>query len=126
VTAQASVLGVPIDLSLAQGALEPSILGSRPPMTLDRITEVVAAHNQVKVSDLRSKRRNHTVSLARQIVMYLARETTDLSLDEIGDHFGGRDHSTVLYAIRRVREQVETEPAFAAGIQRLRDRLGVR
>ncbi len=126
VTARAGVLNVPIDLTLAQEALEPSLLGGRPPMTLDRITEAVAAHYQVKISDLRSKRRSRSVSTPRQIVMYLARETTDLSLDEIGDHFGGRDHSTVLYAIRRIRDQVESDTRFAAEVGRLRDRLGAR
>ncbi len=58
--------------------------------------------------------------------MYLARETTNLSLDEIGDHFGGRDHSTVLYAYTRVKNQIEKDARFAAEIDRLRDRLGAR
>ena len=125
VSARASVTNLPIDLSVAQEALEPSIVGTRPPMTLDRITETIASHYQVKISDLRSKRRSRSISVPRQVVMYLARETTDLSLDEIGDHFGGRDHSTVLYAVRRVKEQVENDPRFSAEVERLRDRLGV-
>ena len=126
VSARSGVSGVPIDLSIAQEALEHSIHEGRPAMTLDRITEAVAAHHQVKISDLRSKRRSRSISLPRQVIMYLARETTNLSLDEIGDHFGGRDHSTVLYACTRVRERVEKDPTFAAEIDRLRDRLGIR
>jgi len=126
VSARAGVIGVPIDLSVAQEALEPSIHGGRPAMTLDRITEAVAAHYQVKISDLRSKRRSRSISLPRQVIMYLARETTKLSLDEIGDHFGGRDHSTVLYACGRVKDLIEQDPGFAAEIDRLRDRLGAR
>jgi len=126
VSARAGVAGVPIDLSIAQEALEPSIHGGRPPMTLDRITEAIAAHYQVKISDLRSKRRSRSISLPRQVIMYLGRETTNLSLDEIGDHFGGRDHSTVLYACGRVKDMIEQDPAFSAEIERLRDRLGAR
>ncbi len=125
VSARASVTNLPIDLSVAEEALEPSIHEGRPPMTLDRITETVASHYQVKISDLRSKRRSRSVSVPRQVVMYLARQTTDLSLDEIGDHFGGRDHSTVLYAVRRVKEQMEGDTRFAAEVERFRDRLGV-
>jgi chromosomal replication initiator protein len=126
VSARASVTGVPIDLSVAQDALEPSIHEGRPTMTLDRITEVAAAHFQVKISDMRSKRRSRSISLPRQVIMYLARETTNLSLDEIGDHFGGRDHSTVLYANTRIKNQIEQDARFAAEIDRLRDRLGAR
>ena len=126
VSARANVAGIPIDLTVAQDALEPSIHEGRPALTLDRITEVVAAHYQVKISDMRSKRRSRSISLPRQVIMYLARETTNLSLDEIGDHFGGRDHSTVLYAYTRVKNQVEQDSRFAAEIERLRDRLGAR
>jgi chromosomal replication initiator protein len=80
----------------------------------------------VKVSDLRSKKRSRSVSLPRQVVMYLARRLTTLSLEEIGEHFGGRDHSTVLYAIRKVAEQVEEDLRFGAEVARVQDRLGAR
>jgi len=95
-------------------------------MSLDRITEAVASHYQVKISDLRSRRRSRSISLPRQVIMYLGRETTELSLDEIGDHFGGRDHSTVLYACGRVKDMLEQDARFAAEVERLRDRLGAR
>lgn len=126
VSARAGVAGVPIDLSMAQEALEPSIHGGRPPMSLDRITETVASHFQVKISDLRSKRRSRSISLPRQVIMYIGRETTNLSLDEIGDHFGGRDHSTVLYAYGRVKDKMEQDASFAAEVERLLVRLGAR
>jgi chromosomal replication initiator protein len=124
VSARAEVSGVPIDMAIAKEALEPVIVEDRPTLTLDRITEAVAARYQVKISDLRSKRRARSVSMPRQIVMYLAREVTPLSLDEIGDHFGGRDHSTVIYAIRKVQELVDSDPRVAADVARLKDRLG--
>ena len=53
-----------------------------------------------------------------------AREITPLSLDEIGDHFGGRDHSTVLYAVRKVQSRCDSDPTFAATVDRMIDRLG--
>ena len=56
--------------------------------------------------------------------MFLARKLTKLSLQEIGDHFGGRDHSTVLYAVRQVEKRYKTDPNFAALLERLADRLG--
>lgn len=126
ISARSRVLGVPIDLTLAQDALEASIREGRPSLTVNRITEAVAAHFQTKISDLRSKKRNRSVSLPRQVIMFLAREQTNLSLDEIGGHFGGRDHSTVLYACSRIHDLIEQDPDFAIEIDRLRSRLGVR
>ncbi|MHC5009654.1 MAG: chromosomal replication initiator protein DnaA [Planctomycetota bacterium] len=127
VIARADVASVPIDLPLAQTALQDSIAsGSTHSPTMDRITETVAAYFKVKISDLRSKRRSRSISTPRQVVMYFAKELTSLSLEEIGDHFGGRDHSTVLYGIRKVKDKSENESRFAAELERLRDRLGVR
>jgi chromosomal replication initiator protein len=125
-SARAGVGSQAIDMDLARQALGPTIHDGRPALTLDDITQAVAAHWQVKVTDLRSKKRSRSVSLPRQVVMYLGRRLTALSLDEIGEAFGGRDHSTVLYAVRRVGEQVESDPRFAAEIRHVEDRLGPR
>ena len=124
VRARADVMKVPIDLAVAKEALGPTLRNGQPAVTLDKITQLVCSNYQVKVSDLRSKRRGRSVSEPRQVVMYLARRVTNLSLDEIGDHFGGRDHSTVLYAVRKVHDRVETDPSFAARVDRFLDRLG--
>jgi chromosomal replication initiator protein len=125
-TARARVAEVPIDMALARQALEPSLHDGRPATTIEDVAEAVAAHFQVKVQDLRSKKRSRSVSLPRQVVMFIARRVTNRSLDEIGEAFGGRDHSTVLYAIRRVGEQVDTDPRFAAEVHHIQDRLGGR
>ena len=124
VKARAEVARQPIDLALAEAALEASLRNGRPAVTLDRITQLICTQHQVKVSELRSKRRGRSISEPRQLVMYLARRLTNLSLDEIGDHFGGRDHSTVLYAVRKVQKRVESDPTFASTVDRLEDRLG--
>lgn len=126
VRSRSLLLGNPIDLSMAKAALEPALRHESTAITLDRITQVVAGHWSAKVSDLRSKKRTKSVSLPRQVIMYLGRELTNLSLEEIGDHFGGRDHTTVLYAIERVAERAEKDEAFRAVLERLKDRLHTR
>jgi len=116
----------PVDLTLAKAALEATLRHDQPAVGLDRIAQVVAAHYGVKVTDLRSKKRTKSISLPRQIVMYLAREETGLSLVEIGAFFGGRDHTTVLYATTRIAEVVAREDAFRAQVERWKDRLRAR
>jgi chromosomal replication initiator protein len=123
VVARARVTGAPVDLALAQQALAPSMNRARPAVTIDRILEAVATHWQVKPADLRSKKRTRVVSLARQVVMALARRLTGLSLWEIGQHVGGRDHTTVLYGIQKVEAETATNPRFKAEVDRLADRL---
>jgi chromosomal replication initiator protein len=123
VVARSRVEESAIDLPLAQEALAPALHQTRPAVTMEQILERVAAHFQVKPADLRSKKRTRVVSLARQVVMYLARKLTALSLEEIGQHFGGRDHSTVLYGISKVEAEIAVNPRFAGEIHRLMDRL---
>ncbi len=122
--ALSEVLNLPIDLDLVKKAVGPHL--GRHTVNLDKITQVVCSHYQVKISDLRSKRRGRSVSLPRQVVMFIARLLTNLSLDEIGDHFGGRDHSTVLYAVRKVQSRCDSDPTFSATVDRMVDRLGGR
>jgi chromosomal replication initiator protein len=126
VRSRSTIAGIPVDLALAKAALEPALRHEGTTITLDRIMQVVCAHYTTKVSDLRSKKRTKSVSLPRQIVMYLARELTHLSLEEIGDHFGGRDHTTVLYAIGKVAERVAADEGFRLQVERLKDRLHTR
>ena len=123
VVARSRVLETPIDRALAEEALAPALHQSRPAVTMEQILERVATHYQVKPVDLRSKKRTRVVSLARQVVMYLARKLTPLSLEEIGQHFGGRDHSTVLYGITKVENEMAANPRIAGDIHRLTDRL---
>jgi chromosomal replication initiator protein len=126
VRSRSAIVGAPVDLALAKAALEPALRHEGTAVTLDRITQVVSSHYTVKVSDLRSKKRTKSVSLPRQVVMYLARDLTPLSLEEIGDHFGGRDHTTVLYAIGKITERVAAEEGFRLQVERLKDRLHSR
>jgi chromosomal replication initiator protein len=92
----------PIDLALAREALRDSMAGSRRQVTIESIARAVTTHFGVKAVDLQSKKRNRSIAHPRQVCMWLARRLTDHSLVEIGGYFGGRDHTTVLYALEKI------------------------
>jgi chromosomal replication initiator protein len=115
-----------IDVALARAALEPLMRQDAVPVGLDRIVQIVAAHYGAKVSDLRSLKRTKSVSLPRQVAMHIARDETSLSLVEIGEFFGGRDHTTVLYAVEKISGRVASEEPFRATLEKLRDRIRAR
>lgn len=105
---------VAITLGLAREALGESALGTRPSqVTLHHITDAVTAFYNVKLSDLQSKRRQKSIAAPRQLSMYLARHHTGFSLEEIGGHFGGRDHTTVMHAVRVVTDRIAADPDYA-------------
>jgi len=87
------------------------------------IQKVVAAHFGIKTEDLNAKKRTRSVSLPRQIAMYLARKHTDASLPRIGDEFGGRDHTTVMHACDKIESDLANEPGFAATMRELESKL---
>ena len=74
-------------------------------ITIENIQKTVAEYYKIKVSDMQSKRRHRTVVVPRHIAMYLAKELTQKSLNEIADSFGGRDHSTVLSAVKKITQE---------------------
>ena len=96
--------GMPMDLPLAKQALKNHVASVARRITLEEIQKLVANYFQVRPSDLRSPSRKRAIVRPRQMAMALAREYTDLSLPDIGEGFGGRDHTTVINAVRRVKE----------------------
>ncbi|TVT36103.1 chromosomal replication initiator protein DnaA [Marinobacter vinifirmus] len=86
-------------------------------VSIDNIQRTVAEYYKIKVSDLLSKRRTRTVTRPRQVAMSLAKELTNHSLPEIGDAFGGRDHTTVLHACKKIIELQETDPGIREDYQ---------
>lgn len=102
----------PVNMATAQAAISDIMNSSQPtPVTVDRIIEEVArTYGNVTPEDIRSQKRNSNISEARQISMYIVREITGLSMVEIGQTFGGRDHSTVVYATRQVEKKLEQDP----------------
>ena len=86
-------------------------------VSIDNIQRTVAEYYKIKVADLLSKRRTRTVTRPRQVAMALAKELTNHSLPEIGDAFGGRDHTTVLHACKKIQELQETDPGIREDYQ---------
>lgn len=92
-----------ISLELAQELLKGMVAEKARQVTMEKIQQVVASHFNLSVADLRGKRRTKEISLPRQIAMAIAREMTEASLPAIGEAFGGRDHSTVIYACQKIK-----------------------
>lgn len=113
VIANARFTGQPITLEFAKEALRDLLALQDKLVTVENIQKAVAAYFKIRVSDLLSKRRSRSIARPRQIAMALAKELTTHSLPEIGDAFGGRDHTTVLHACRRIKALRETETRVA-------------
>lgn len=109
VIANSRFTGRPITLEFAKEALKDLLSLQERLITVENIQKTVADYYKVRVGDLLSKRRSRSVARPRQVAMALAKELTNHSLPEIGDAFGGRDHTTVLHACKRVRELRDSE-----------------
>jgi chromosomal replication initiator protein len=112
-----------IDESLAEMILQQGLVEREQAVTTPRIQQTVAAHFGLKMSQLRSKQRQRAVVFPRQVAMYLCRELTDASLPEIGRHFGGRDHTTVLHSCAKIARMEETDESVARLLWQLRRAL---
>lgn len=119
----ASVEGGAIDLALAHKAFGAEPAAARPLPTIDEIILIVCRYYDVKRIDLLGKRRHQSISLPRQVCMFLARAHTRLSLEEIGAQFGGRDHTTVMHAVKTVKAKQSTDTAFANSLTSLESDL---
>ena len=108
VIASANFTGRPFDIELIKESLKDLLALQDKQVSLDNIKRTAADYYKVKVADLLSKRRNRSVARPRQVAMALSKELTNHSLPEIGDAFGGRDHTTVLHACRKIAELRET------------------
>ena len=109
VIANSNLTGVPISLEFTQLALRDLLLLQDKQITIENIQKTTAEYYKIRVADLLSKRRSRSVTRPRQLAMALAKELTTHSLPEIGDAFGGRDHTTVLHACRKISELRQQE-----------------
>ncbi len=112
VMANAQFTGQPITLAFAREALRDLLAIQDRQLTIENIQKTVAEYFKIRVADLLSKRRSRSITRPRQIAMSLCKELTNHSLPEIGDAFGGRDHTTVLHACRKVKELKEMEASI--------------
>lgn len=109
----------PLSIDMAQDALKDLLALHQKLVTLESIQKTVAEYFKIRVSDLLAKKRTRSVARPRQIAMALAKELTSHSLPEIGEAFGGRDHTTVLHACRKVVELKETDSRIAEDYRNL-------
>lgn len=109
IVANSQFTGRPITMDFAKDALRDMIAAQDKLVTMDNIQRTVAEYYKIRTSDLLSAKRSRTIARPRQVAMTLAKELTNHSLPEIGEAFGGRDHTTVLYATRKIAELRETD-----------------
>jgi len=119
----AQVERLPLSVELVRQALGMPERKADATVQIQTIINAVTEFYQVKVTDLQSKRRQRSIALPRQLCMYLARRHTRYSLEEIGGYFGGRDHTTVMHAVRTIETRVSTDGKFAQEVTGLEGRL---
>jgi chromosomal replication initiator protein len=122
--AYASLQAQSINTALAETVLQQFLREQEQALTAPRIQQTVAAFFGIKTNDLRSKSRLRTITLPRQIAMFLCRELTTASLPEIGRYFGGKDHTTVLHACNRITHLENHDESVARILWHIRQTLG--
>ncbi|MBN1965563.1 MAG: chromosomal replication initiator protein DnaA [Anaerolineae bacterium] len=122
IIAQSRLVRRPLTEALADEVLR-DFRAPRKTQTVEAVLEVVADYHNLSVDDLTGPRRTKEVALARQEAMYLARETTEASLPQIGDAIGGRDHTTIMYGYNKIADGVETDEELRKEIRQLRMKL---
>ncbi len=123
VVAHAQLVGRDVTLETTQEVLHDLLRANDRRVTIEEIQKRVAEHFNIRTSDMHSARRARSVARPRQVAMYLAKQLTTRSLPEIGRKFGGRDHTTVMHAVRKVEELRECDSGFAEDVELLRRML---
>lgn len=121
--AYASLTSTPITLEMAREVLKDILVEKNRELTIEEIQKTVAAHFNIKVTDLKSPKRLKALVLPRQIAMYLSRQLTSLSFPEIGDRFGGKDHSTIIHAIKKIEALQDNDFQVRSTISSLKNSL---
>ena len=121
--AYCTLTGQAITTDMAKTVLRDLLGSKKKVITSEDVQDVVARRFQVKVSELKSKRRTKTVVHPRQIAMYLSREMTDASFPEIGREFGGKDHTTIIHACRQIEKAMENDSSLRTRVESLKDEI---
>ena len=123
VAAHTQLIGRELTLETTQEVLHDLLRANDRRVTIEEIQKRVAEHFNIRVSDMHSARRARSVARPRQVAMYLAKQLTSRSLPEIGRKFGGRDHTTVMHAVKKIDELRNTDAGFSEDIDLLRRML---
>ena len=118
--AHATLVGTPITVETAQVVLQDLLKSNNKKITIEEIQKKVAEHFNIRLTDMHSPRRSRSVARPRQIAMYLAKSITSRSLPEIGRKFGGRDHTTVMHAVKKIEELKQEDNNFNEDIELLK------
>ncbi len=121
--AQSSLNNKTIDINLVKGVVENFVTGMSKEITIENIKQLVSDHLKVSVEKIQGKTRKREVVMARQLSMYLAKHHTNSSLKAIGDNFGGRDHSTVIYSCKTVEDLIDTDPLVKDALHELEKKV---
>ena len=121
--AYSSLTGQPLTMEMAKNVLRDIIVDKKKVVTMDDIQEAVASRYHVKIGELKSRRRSKTLVHPRQIAMYLCRQLTDASFPEIGRHFGGKDHTTIIHACKQITKAQESDPGLRGTLENLKSQI---
>ena len=123
VMANSNFTGRPISVDLIKDSLKDLLAIQARQVSVENIQKTTAEYYNIKMSDILSKRRSRSVARPRQMAMFLAKELTNYSLPEIGESFGGRDHTTVMHAIKTISDKVDNNDVIGNTISKLRTEL---
>lgn len=118
-TAHATLTGKTIDIDFVRHVLRDVLQEEVKTISIEEIQKKVAHYYNVRIQDMRSARRSRNIAFPRQVAMYASKKLTDRSLPDIGEHFGGKDHTTVLHAVRKIERMMQESADFKEEIERL-------
>ncbi len=121
--AYASLTAIPVSLEMTRDVLKDILIERNRELSVEEILKRVSSHFNIKISDIKSAKRLKAVVLPRQIAMYLSRQLTSSSYPEIGERFGGKDHSTIIHAIRKIDKLMEEDFQLRSTIENLKNEL---
>jgi chromosomal replication initiator protein len=121
----ASLTKADITVELAKEVLQNTLKGSSREVTIENIQKTICDYFNIKLGDLKSKKRTRDIALPRQVAMYLCRKYTSVSFPAIGYKFGNRDHSTVIHASKAIEKRIKEDPSIQATVERLEKSLRI-
>ena len=113
-------------MELTKEVLRNTLRGAEKDLTVEGIQKTICDYFNIRIGDLKAKRRTQNIALPRQVAMYLCRKHTENSFPAIGDKFGGRDHSTVIHASKTIEQRIKDDPHMQNTIEKLERTLNVK